>query len=62
MTQRWVENVTATEKSTNTNNINSDMASFSIRETTGFKIQSRDISNPPYDGLISLRQGKGNKE
>ena len=29
------------------NSKNSDMASFSIGETTGFKIQTRDVRNPP---------------
>ena len=28
-------------------NIDSDMASSSIRETTGFKIQTMDVRNPP---------------
>ena len=47
--QRWVETATATEKRENTieKYQQRNQASSSIRETTGFEIQTREVRNPP---------------
>ena len=50
-TQRLVQTATATKKSANTIEKNTDMASSLLRKTTGFEIQTRDIVTP-FRGLF----------
>ena len=45
-TQRLVQTATATKKSANTIEKNTDMASSLLRKTTGFEIQTGDIVTP----------------
>ena len=59
--QRWVETATATEKRENTieKYQQRNQASSSIRETTGFEIQTRDVRNPPEALIGPLKYKMG---